>query len=99
MPVFQVLDVGEVLAFERLGDEGGGLVFGASGHMESFDQLFDVVSINDNGVPAKGLETLLVDVHLVAEGSWLGLAKTVDVEDGTQVVQLVVAGEVDGFPD
>ncbi len=47
----------------------------------------------------KCLKTLLVDVHVVLECRRLALAEPVDVKNGHQVVQFVVGGERQSFPD
>lgn len=82
-------------AFEGLGDDGCGLVLSLA---EGLAQLLHAVSIHDDGVPAKGLAALLVDVQLVLQRGRVALAQAVDIKNGDEVVQLVEAGKGHGLP-
>jgi len=62
-------------------------------------KLLDVVAVDNDGVEAKSVEPFAVDLHVVLERCRFRLAQSVDVEDGAQVVQLVVAGKMQGFPN
>lgn len=57
------------------------------------------MSINNDGVETESFQTFAVNFHVVLKRRWLRLAKTVDVENGAQVVQLVVSSKVESFPD
>ena len=91
VPVHQVLDVGKVLALEGLGQEAGRLALGPLCLGKRLGQLLDVVSVDGDGVEAERLEALPVGLDVVLEGRGVRLAQPVDVDDGAQVVQLVVA--------
>lgn len=79
VPVLVVFDVGETLAFEGLRDDSCWFLGGGSRGVNRVDDFLDVVTVNDDGVPAEGLETCSIDVGLVAEGSSLGLTESVHV--------------------
>lgn len=57
------------------------------------------MTVNDEGVEAEALEARLVHVHLVLEGGRLGLAKAINVEDNTQVIELLDARKAQSLPD
>lgn len=46
----------------------------------------------------KSLTAALIFLHMVLQRSWITLTQTVDVQDGHQVVQLIVGGEGHGLP-
>lgn len=52
------------VALEGPGDDSCGLVFGLR---QGLAQLLPAVSIHDDGMPAKGLVALWVDVHLMLQ--------------------------------
>ena len=52
------------------------------------------MTINNDGVESEGLQPLLVSLHVVPEGGGVALTQPVDIDDGAQVVELVVPGEV-----
>ena len=97
VPAFFVLQEGDAGPLEGLGedDQGLGTQADRGEHLEHF---FDVVPIDFLGAPSEGLEALLVSVEVVAKGCGLALAETVDVHNGDQVVQLMMAGQRSGFP-
>ena len=55
--------------------------------------------IHHDGVKSERRRSLPVRLHIVLQRSLLALPQPVDVEDGHQVVQLVVSGERHGLPD
>lgn len=62
-------------------------------------QLFDIVPIDNNGVKTESFQTLAIHLSLMLEGCGLGLTQTVNVKNHTQVIQVVMAGEMQRFPD
>ncbi len=99
MPVLLVRDVGEVESLEGLHDESHRLALDGAGSGEGLHELLNIVAVDDDGMPTEGLSALLVGVKIVLQAGGLALAKTVDVKDGNQVVELVVRREGHGFPD
>merc|ERR1719208_702711 len=57
------------------------------------------LSVDHDGVEAEGLQPLPVGLHVVAEGGGVGLSQPVHVDDGAEVVELVVTGKVESLPD
>ena len=57
VPVVLVLDIGEVLSFEGLGDDAGWLVGLLSSLLEGTDNGLDVVTIDDVGLPSERVES------------------------------------------
>ena len=99
VPVHQVLNLGKVLPLEGLGDQTGRLVRDGLGLGEGLAELEDVVTVHHDGVEAERLEPPPVGVHVVLQGRGVGLAEPVHVDDGAEVVELVVAREVERLPD
>ncbi len=56
VPRGAVLDVGEVLALEGLRQDAGGLALDGARLVEGGDQGGDVVAVDDDCVPAEGLD-------------------------------------------
>lgn len=57
------------------------------------------MSVDDDSVETESLQALFVELQVVTHLGGLGLSKTVGVEDEHQVIQVIVASEVDGLPD
>ena len=85
VPVHLVLDVGEVSALEGLGQDTGGHALGGLGGEESFADFLHVVTVDDDGVPAKADESLPVGLRVVSQGGGVALAESVDVDDRDMV--------------
>lgn len=99
VPIDQVFDFGKEFTLERFGHDGCGLAFGGRRFEERLAQLFDVVAVDDDRVEAEALDAFAIRVHVVLQQSRLRLAQTVDIEDGAQIVQIVVRGEIQRLPD
>ena len=57
------------------------------------------MSVHHQCIEAKALQASSVHVHFMLESSGFRLAKTVDVKDGHQVVELLDASKAQSFPD
>ena len=99
VPVHKVFNVWEVLALESFGNEAGGLVQDRLCFGKRLAKLTNVVSVDNNGMEAKGLKPLLVNLHVMLKRGRIRLSKTVDIDDGAQVIELVEASKVEGLPD
>lgn len=64
MPVLQVLDAGEVLPLEGLGDDGGGAAADGGCLVEGLHQLRHVVPVHHQRVQAERLHAGVVHVQL-----------------------------------
>ena len=98
VPAFFVLEEGDASALKGLGEDNQGLGAQADGS-EDLEDFLGIVPIDFLGAPAEGLEAFFVGVEVVAQGGRLALAETVDIHDGDEVVQLMMAGQGSGFPD
>lgn len=99
VPVVLVLDIGEVLSFEGLGDDAGWLVGLLSSLLEGTDNGLDVVTIDDVGLPSERVESLLVNLNIVSKTGLLGLSESVDIDDADEIFEVVVGCEVSSLPD
>ena len=75
VPVHLVGDLGEVVALEGAGEDGGGLALGGLGLVEGLDELVDVVAVDHDAVEAEGLDAGLVGLHVVGKGGGVRLAE------------------------
>ncbi|CAN7989506.1 unnamed protein product, partial [Ixodes hexagonus] len=89
------------LALEGLGEHCSGLVCHQGSVCEGLAEGFHIVPIHHIRVETAHQIRLpgLVDVHLVLEGGGLALSQPVDVEDGHQIVEVVVARKRQRLPD
>ena len=99
VPAVLVLDLGESLALDRLGDDHARLVGVGQGLAERAVDGRDVVAVDHDREAAEGLDPAPVGVEAPAVLGLAALAEPVDVPDGGQVAELVVAGLVHRFPD
>jgi hypothetical protein len=67
MPVLVVFNIRKSLAFESLSNDDSRLTNLGFSIVERFNDGFDVMSIDDNGIPAESLKSLLVDICLVSK--------------------------------
>src|SRR6202022_1519049 len=67
--------------------------------LQGLVDLLQVVAIDDDRPAAEGLNSVTIDIRLPFVLSRSALAEAVDVEDGGEVRQSVVAGFVEPFPD
>lgn len=56
-------------------------------------KLLNVVAVESNSVPSKCSESFCIGLNIVSQLRVLALAKTIAVNDGYQIVQLIVARE------
>jgi len=73
MPVLVVFNVRKSLAFESLSNDDSRLTNLGFSIVERFNDGFDVMSIDDNSIPAESFKSLLVDICLVSKGCSLRL--------------------------
>ena len=99
VPTVLVLDLGEPLALDRLGDDDGGLVRVRERFAECPVDSGKIVPVDHDGVAAKRLDPAAIGVQVPAELRLAPLPEAVDVPDRGKVRQLVMACLVDGFPD
>lgn len=99
MPVLHVLDVREEFSLEGFGDDGRRSSLCLLRLEERAAQLLHIMSVDDNRVEAEGVQALAVSFHLMLERRRLRLPQAVHIEDDAQVVEFVVPGEVERFPD
>ena len=90
MPVHLILNFGEVPTLVGLGQDHGGLALSGGGLVEGFDDLVDVVPVDNDGVEAEAFHTLTVLFHVMFKRGGVTLTKSVYVNDGTKVVQFVI---------
>src|ERR1035441_132562 len=64
-----------------------------------FIDLFIIMPINDNGVPTKGSGTSCIGCGIPTQIGLATLTQTITVQNTHQIVQLVVRGMIEGFPD
>jgi hypothetical protein len=101
VPVELVFDLfGKVLSLEGLGEDGERLLgFVVSGGGICLDDFSDIVTINADSFPSERCESSGINFSFVLLHGGLGLTKGVDVDDGNEVVKVVVSSEVGSFPD
>jgi len=93
VPVVLILNADKVPSFEGFADQGGRLSLVVLGVIESLDEFFDVVTVNNDSTETERFSARSIELEIVLEGGGLALSKPVDVKDGDQVVELVVATE------
>jgi hypothetical protein len=89
---------GDSLALLGLGDDRGGHAVVQRLVHRSVD-LFEVVAVDNDGVPAECLDAALVRLHVPLELGGTALAQPVDVDDGGDVVELLEACPGEALPD
>ena len=99
MPAILVLDLAEAFALDGPGDHDGRLAGGLAGLAQRLVDLLHVVAVDDDGSAAKGLDPITVDIGFPFVFGWAALAKPVDVEDGGEIRELVIARLVEALPD
>jgi hypothetical protein len=101
VPVELVFDLfGKVLSLEGLGEDGERLLgFVVSGGGICLDDFSDIVTINADSFPSERCESSGINFSFVLLHGGLGLTKGVDVDDGNEVVEVIVSSEVGSFPD
>ncbi len=57
------------------------------------------MSVNDDDIPTKSSPPALIGSHVMTILRHLALAETVDVDDGTQIVQTEPGGSLRRFPN
>jgi hypothetical protein len=101
VPVELVFDLfGKVLSLEGLGEDGERLLgFVVSGGGICLDDFSDIVTINADSFPSERCESSGINFSFVLLHGGLGLTKGVDVDDGNEVVKVIVSSKVGSFPD
>lgn len=102
VPVQLIFNVSsEVSSLEGLGNNGEGLsIVVLSGFLEGLDAVIDVVTVNDDGFPTESSESFSIWFEtFISQGGVSGLSETVDIDNGGEVIELVVSSEVSSFPD
>jgi hypothetical protein len=89
----------KTLTLQSLANEGSGLVSLLPPFLQRCNQLLNAVAVHHDNMEPKCPESLLVDFSVVGVHGLLGLPECVDVNEYSQVVQLVVAGKRSRFPD
>ena len=87
------------LTFVSLADQASWLVLAVLGIIESTAKALHVMAVHNDCIEAKSSHPISVDFHLMTQSSGLALTKTVDIQDGHEVVQLVVAGKGSRLPN
>ncbi len=89
---------GYALPLDRLGQQDRGLSrlpdLGQAGK-----QGIDVVPVDDEGVPTERLELSGENARVAPVHGFLGLAETIDVDDGAEVLETEMGAGVGRFPD
>lgn len=99
VPVIEILDVREEFSFVGFSDDCRWAALGLLGFEERACQLLNIMSVNSNRVETESIETFAVNFDIVLKRSRLRLTQAIDVENDAQVVEFVVAGEVQRLPD
>ena len=91
--------VTNTLTLESLSNKAGWFILALLSIIECFTYLFNIVPINNNGIPSKSFKSLLVSLNIMLKCSWLTLPKPVDINNSNKVVQFVVASKGGCLPD
>ena len=99
MPAVFVLDLAEALALDGARDHDRGLAGGLARLLQCLIDLLQIVAIDHDGAASERLDPVPVMVGLPFVFGRAALAEPVDIEDGGEVRQPVVAGLVESLPD
>jgi len=98
VPAVPALDQGHALALDGAGENHGRAPGGRGGFLERTQDCPDVVTVDDDGMPAEGLPPVPVRRHVVAPLRRAALAESVHVGDGAQVVEPVAIRDLGRLP-
>jgi len=108
VPIQLVLNLLDILPLEGLGQYNLWLILGVSALFFSISKDYllhglcqgsDIVSINLDDAPSKGLKSLFVHFNVMSKGCLLRLTQSIDVEDGSEIIQLVVTRKMGSLPN
>ena len=99
MPAVLVLDLAESLPLDGARDHDGRLAGRLARLLQGLVDLLHVVAIDDDGAATEGLDPVAIDIGLPFVLGRSPLAEPIDIEDGGEVREPVVAGFVEPFPD
>ena len=99
MPAVLVLDRCDAFALERASENHRRPSARRARGCKGVKQRLNVVPVDDDGVPAEAGPTPLELRHVVIELGRLTLPQAVDIDNGAEIVEVVVRREVRRFPD
>ena len=99
MPRLLAFDGRESLAFERARDQDRWLTRGGTGGGQALLDVGDVMSVDDDRLPAERIPPRGDAMQIVAELGRLALAERIRVDDRAEVVELVMRGGIGRLPD
>ena len=99
MPAGVVLHEAHALALDGLGQNHSGLALGGGSFLEGLDDLVIVVAVDLDDVPAEGLALLVQRLGGHDVGGAAVDLQAVHVDDGAQVVQLILGSGHESLPN
>lgn len=99
MPVLLVFNFGEVFTLESVSNNDFGFSFALSEFFQCSNDFCVVVSINDNCFPSKSFKFTSNRLNIISMHGCLRLAKSIDVDDSNQIIELVISTEVYSLPN
>ena len=99
MPAYLVFHEGNALTLHALADDCGGLALACASRFASCFDLFEIVSVDNDDVPAERFEFLIKRSGVHDVGNLTVDLETVPVDECAEVIELVVCAEHSGFPN
>ena len=99
MPASIVCHEGYAVTLVGLGQDHCGTTLASSCAVEGFDDFFQIMTIDFDHVPTEGLELFVDGLHIHNIFVLTVDLETIPVNDGAQVVQLVVRSSHGRFPN
>src|SRR4051794_38155565 len=99
MPSFTILKKRDALALERTRHDHRWAAFHCLCSIQGGQNLFKVVSIYRAHLPTKRGKPLGIDFNIMVIHRSLTLPETIDVNNGNEIIQLVIRRERRSFPD
>ncbi len=98
MPVLKTFDAGQTLAFQGSREHDRRTIADSVGGFKRCKEIGNIVSINDQRLPAECFPASLVDFQLVLQHRWLALTQPVDVNDRAEIIEAVERGPLRSLP-
>ena len=81
---------GNTFSLDGVGDDGGGTSFAFSCRVQGGEDLFEIMAVDLQGVPAKSFPLCRDIQHVFYFFGLCVVLKTVDIGEGDQVIQVIV---------
>src|SRR6266852_249326 len=99
VPALFILQEGDTLTLYGLSDNHSRRAVGLYGLCECLVDLVIVMPVNHDSVPAEAIGACLIGGGVPAQFGFAALPQAIAVEYSNQVIQLVMRGVIEGFPD